>query len=156
MYTHGHSDRIESIEWLHTNGEKSVDFACCISATAPFVSSKNIVEGFKYLKKSTKSFVFTVTSYRFPIQRAIRINKYGEVEALHPENFYTRSQDLEDTYHDAGQFYWGRAQAFLDDLVTFSTEALPFILPSYLVQDIDTEDDWKRAEYMYEVLKRSS
>jgi N-acylneuraminate cytidylyltransferase len=145
-----------AIQWLQANEEDSIDFACCIYATAPFLTNENIAKGFDRLKKSTKSFVFTVTNYRFPIQRAIRINSRGEVEALYPENFYARSQDLEDVYHDAGQFYWGRAQAFLDDVVTFSEESLPFILPDYLVQDIDTEDDWKRAEYMYEILQKSN
>jgi N-acylneuraminate cytidylyltransferase len=64
-----------------------------------------------------------------------------------------RSQDLEEAYHDAGQFYWGKAQAFLDDTPLFSSAAVPVILPRYLVQDIDTPEDWRRAELMYRVLQ---
>jgi N-acylneuraminate cytidylyltransferase len=64
-----------------------------------------------------------------------------------------RSQDLEEAYHDAGQFYWGKAQAFLDDVPLFSPAAVPVVLPRYLVQDIDTPEDWKRAEVMYRVLQ---
>jgi N-acylneuraminate cytidylyltransferase len=72
------------------------------------------------------------------------------VEALFPEHVFSRSQDLEEAYHDAGQFYWGRAQAYLEGVVAFSPASLPVILPRHLVQDIDTLEDWRRAELMYQ------
>ena len=75
---------------------------------------------------------------------------------LYPEYFNIRSQDLEEAYHDAGQFYWGKAQAFIDELPIFSEVASPYILPRYLVQDIDTMDDWLRAEAMYKALKETN
>jgi N-acylneuraminate cytidylyltransferase len=74
---------------------------------------------------------------------------------FYPENFNVRSQDLEEAYHDAGQFYWGKAQAFKDELPIFSEAASPYILPRYLVQDIDTTEDWIRAEAMYRVLQET-
>ena len=72
-----------------------------------------------------------------------------------PENFHTRSQDLEPAFHDAGQFYWGRAQAWITEQIIFSTHSLPVVLPSYRVQDIDTPDDWIRAEHLLETFKKS-
>jgi N-acylneuraminate cytidylyltransferase len=138
----------QAIEWHDANG-MPISHACCLYATAPFVQPRYLIEGYERLRASGKSFVFSVTPYPFPVQRAIRLNVSGEVEALYPEYRATRSQDLEPTYHDAGQFYWGTAQAFRDDVPMFTSSSLPIVLPPHLVQDIDTEEDWHRAELMY-------
>jgi len=144
----------QAILWHQAQGV-TVEVACCLYATAPFVQARYLQEGYERLMASGKAFVFSVTSYAFPIQRAIRLNAQGEVEAIHPEFRQTRSQDLEPAFHDAGQFYWGRAEAFLNDTPLFAPTSLPVILPRYLVQDIDTEEDWRRAELMYQVLQAS-
>ena len=73
---------------------------------------------------------------------------------FNPEHFNTRSQDLEEAYHDAGQFYWGTKQAWLEAKAIFADHSVPVILPRYCVQDIDTLEDWERASYMFEVVKR--
>jgi pseudaminic acid cytidylyltransferase len=128
-----------------------VDFACCIYATAPFVKSGDIKSGFQLLSESDADFAFAVTSFPFPIQRAIRINRNNRMEMFYPEHYYTRSQDLEEAYQDAGQFYWGRASAWLQQNKSFSDKSLPIILPRYRVQDIDTMEDWERAERLFKV-----
>jgi len=138
-----------AIRWFNEQGQ-AIDYACCIYATAPFVQAHYLREGFDKLISSGKSFAFSVTTFPFPVQRALRINPDGCVEAIWPENIFKRSQDLEEAYHDAGQFYWGRAAAFLENVVTFSPASVPMILPRYLVQDIDTIEDWKKAELMFE------
>lgn len=126
-----------------------VDFVCCIYATAPFLSAESLIKGAEALTQAPeKSFAFSVTSFAFPIQRAIRLAE-GGVEAVSPDDMARRSQDLEECYHDAGQFYWGRAEAFLQARGMFATHSIPIILPRHLVQDIDTEEDWARAELMY-------
>lgn len=153
-YTGTNAVTKHALDWLNANGQH-VDYACCIYATAPFIQMRYLKEGYERLLGSGKLFVFSVTSFPFPIQRAIKINKQGEVVAFHPENYYVRSQDLEEAFHDAGQFYWGRAEAFLEDVMPYSPVSLPVILPRHLVQDIDTPEDWLRAEYMYQVLHRS-
>lgn len=94
-------------------------------------------------------YAFSVTSYAFPIQRALRLTPQGRVAMFQPENFHTRSQDLEEAWHDAGQFYWGRAEAWLKGLPIFSEHAVPVILPRHRVQDIDTPEDWQRAEWLF-------
>ena len=142
----------QSLEWLRDHDDPA-DYACCLYATAPFVQVKYLREGYERLVESGKAYAFSVTSFPFPVQRAIRINEAGTVEAIYPEMIAQRSQDLEDAYHDAGQFYWGRADAFLRDVVTFSPESVPVVLPRHLVQDIDTPEDWQRAELMFAALK---
>ena len=143
-----------AINWyLEQNIE--INYTCCIYATAPFIKQQYLEKGFKMLQDSDKSFAFSVTSFSFPIQRAIKI-KDGIVSMFYPQNFMTRSQDLEEAYHDAGQFYWGKAKAFLNDEIMFSERAIPIVLPRYLVQDIDTLEDWQRAELMHKVLNKNS
>jgi pseudaminic acid cytidylyltransferase len=142
----------QAIEWHAVRGT-TVTHTCCLYATAPFVQADHLIAAYQRLVDSGKSFVFSVTSYPFPIQRALRINGQGEVEAMYPEFRNTRSQDLEPALHDAGQFYWGRAEAFLGEVPVFSSASLPLVLPPHLVQDIDTEEDWERAELMYRAWK---
>lgn len=139
----------QAIQW-HLDQGAPPDQVCCLYATAPFIQPDHLIRACQRLVESGKSFVFSVTSYPFPIQRALRTLAHGEVEAIHPEFRNTRSQDLEPAWHDAGQFYWGTAEAFLEDRPIFSTASLAFVLPPHLVQDIDTEEDWERAELMFQ------
>ena len=141
-----------AISWLNDHG-KSVEIACTIYATAPFVQAKYLRQGLKLLTENDKSFSFSATTFPFPIKRAFRLTENGEAEMFWPEHYSTRSQHLEEAYHDAGQFYWGTANAFLNDVMMFSHQAMPVILPRHLVQDIDTMEDWHRAEFMYKALQ---
>lgn len=129
------------------------EYACCLYATAPLVLPEKLREGFELLAaRPDKDFVFTVTDFASPVQRALRLNADGGVESLYPEFYETRSQDLEHAYHDAGQFYWGRAAAWLEGKAVHAPHSLPLLLPRHLVQDIDSLEDWHRAELMYATL----
>lgn len=141
-----------AINWLAEQGTPA-DYACCIYATAPFVQARYLQEGLARLLERRHGYAFSVTSFPFPIQRAIRINAEGAVEAIWPENIFRRSQDLEEAFHDAGQFYWGSTDAYLTDEVVFSPASVPIVLPRHLVQDIDTFEDWRRAELMFRVIQ---
>lgn len=126
------------------------EYCCCIYATAPFLQAEYLVKGFRRLSLSPEqSFAFSVTSFAFPVQRAIQLDGNG-VAAMYPEHMMSRSQDLIEGYHDAGQFYWGRSGDYLSSKGMFSKYSIPITLPRYLVQDIDTQEDWQRAELMYQ------
>lgn len=134
--------------------EQDFDFACCIYATAPLLQIRFLQQGLALLEQHPdKSFAFSVCDFAFPVQRALTLDEHGALTALYPQFSQTRSQDLPPAYQDAGQFYWGRRSAWLQGEVLYSTQSLPVILPRYLVQDIDTPEDWKRAEYLYAALK---
>lgn len=141
-----------AIDWMNHN-VGSVDFACCIYATAPFVQPEDLRRGFDLMQKSGADYAFSVTSYAFPIQRAIRITAEQRIEMFNPEYFNTRSQDLEEAFHDAGQFYWGCAAAWLVGKPLFSHDAAPVPLPRHRVQDIDTPEDWERAEWLFKAMQ---
>ncbi|MBR0757025.1 pseudaminic acid cytidylyltransferase [Bradyrhizobium jicamae] len=139
-----------AVQWFIAQGQ-DVTHACCIYATAPLIRPHYIREGHDALLASDAAFAFSVTTFDFPIQRGVRLDSDGRVDALYPEHRMTRSQDLEVAYHDAGQFYWGTARAFLDDVPLFSPQSIGVVLPRTLVQDIDTVEDWELAEFMYRV-----
>lgn len=127
---------------------------CCIYATAPFVQASDLQRGLQLLQSSGVSYAFSVTSYAFPIQRAVRITPNQRVEMFQPDQFNTRSQDLQEAWHDAGQFYWGQAAAWLAQKPIFTQQATAVRLPRHRVQDIDTPEDWTRAEWMFKALQQ--
>ena len=141
-----------AIETINSQG-RAVEQACCLYATAPFIRAEDLRRGLEILQGSGGDYAFSVTSYAFPIQRAIRLTPEGRVEMFNPEHFSTRSQDLEEAYHDAGQFYWGRADAWLQGKMIFSPASLPVMLPRHRVQDIDTPEDWVRAEWLFKAMQ---
>ena len=141
-----------AIEWQQAQGE-APEQVCCIYATAPFVRASDLRQGLSTLNTAQSDYAFAVTSYAFPIQRAIRFTAAGRVEMFNPEHFNTRSQDLEEAWHDAGQFYWGRADAWLAGKPLFASGSVPLPLPRHRVQDIDTPEDWERAEWMFKAMQ---
>lgn len=141
-----------AIETMNSQG-RLVEQACCLYATAPFIRAEDLRQGLDILQASDADYAFSMTSYAFPIQRALRLTREGRVEMFNPEHFTTRSQDLEEAYHDAGQFYWGRADAWLQGKMIFSPTSLPVMLPRHRVQDIDTLEDWVRAEWLFKAMQ---
>lgn len=136
-----------AVNWFIQNNQKP-DYICCIYSTAPFLQIQYLQEGFNKLKGMKQGFVFAMTTFPFPIQRAHKIDATGHPIPFYPEFIPCRSQDLEEAYHDAGQFYWWTEQS----LNQGSKEILSVILPRYLVQDIDTPEDWIQAELMYKAM----
>tara|TARA_Y100001970_G_C14247315_1_gene869204 strand:+ start:103 stop:822 length:720 start_codon:yes stop_codon:yes gene_type:complete len=143
-----------AFEYFKNLGEK-YEYVCTIYATAPFVQKKYIRLGYEALKSSDAINSFSCTSMPFPIQRAFKIDKKGRCEMFTPEHYQTRSQDLDEAYHDAGQFYWTNKlrQVQIGNNMIFSESSVPIIVPRSLVQDIDTPEDWIQAELLFEILK---
>jgi len=131
------------------------DYACTIYATAPLLKVMFLIAGFEKITESNAVNVFSATSMPFPIQRSFKLDNKGRCKMFYPEHYLSRSQDLEESYHDAGQFYWRNLKLSSSEIM-FGNDSIPVILPRYLVQDIDTFEDWERAEIMYEVLSKKS
>jgi len=145
-----------AIDWLEKHQHKfNVNNVFCLYATAPFIQVDDIKSAYKQLINSDADYCFSVTSFPFPIQRSIMLTENNRVRMFDEKHYYTRSQDLVEAFHDAGQFYWGKAEAFKSEKPMFSEYALPYILPRHLVQDIDTKEDWIRAEAMHRVLQET-
>lgn len=140
-----------ALTWLAEN-DKPANYCCVLYATAPFVTSNDLVNAFAQLKSSKRDFCFAATSFPFPIQRAFYFTQQGDIEMFDKKQMKTRSQDLQEAYHDAGQFYWGKADAFLQNLPMYSHHASAFLMPRYRVQDIDTKEDWETAELLFSAI----
>lgn len=148
-----------ALRWLAEQGE-AARLACCIYPTAPFLTAVDLRRGHALLLSSGKQFVFSATSFAFPIQRALRLLPECETDGgdgrgvapFFPEWIEWRSQDLEPAYHDAGQFYWGQAAAFIAGVATFAAHSAALVLPRWQVVDIDTPEDWVEAELLHAAL----
>jgi N-acylneuraminate cytidylyltransferase len=130
-----------------------IDAACCIYATAPFLRANDLGAALARLQAGGCDYVFSVTAFEAPIQRAFRIGSNGHVAMFQPNHLLSRSQDLEPAYHDAAQFYWGRRDAWLAQKPIFGPTSCAFVLPRERVQDIDTPEDWARAQVMIKILE---
>ncbi len=162
----------EVIEKYEEEG-KHYDAFCCIYPTAPFVTAERLREACEKLSGASiaprsaeqqehedakaigdsaeqmlPNAVVTVVSFSFPPQRAF-IQSNGMLAYKWPEFRSARSQDLEPFYHDAGQFYFVRTKAFLEEKTVVPTNTAPLVLPETEVQDIDNESDWDIAEIKY-------
>lgn len=140
-----------AIDWLNTN-DTVYDNACCIYATAPFVRISDLIKGYEQLKGAGINFSFPIATFQSSIFRALELTPKNRLKMISPNHTNTRTQDLPEAYHDAGQFYWGRTEAFLKSSSRFIEQSSPIHIPRYLAQDIDTQEDWKQAELIYKAL----
>lgn len=129
-------------------------YSCCILATAPFLAPQYLQQGLDTISSCDADTVFSITTFPYPIQRALKLSSSGCVELFYPEYELARSNDLEESYHDAGQFYWLNTNNFLKNKRIITTNSKPIILPRKIVQDIDTPEDWETAELLFHVAKQ--
>lgn len=132
-----------------------VDYACCIYPGVPFIRIEDLRGAFELLKRSDKDFAFPVTEFPSAIQRALRRLPDGSMQPFYPQYEMTRTQDLEPAYHDVGQFYWGKSGAWLSGKRIHSN-GIGLPIPNWRAVDIDTPDDWVRAEILYKLLKEEN
>ena len=127
-------------------------YVCGIFATAPLIQIKHLKNSFKLLKSNKTHFVVPVTEFSFPIQRALRMNKKNRIKIIEEKNYLKRSQDLETSFHEVGQFIWGKKDSFINNIPTYMSNSLGYKIPSYFVQDIDNESDWIINEIKFKTL----
>jgi len=141
-----------AVKYIESEG-KSCKYVCTLYATAPLLQKKYLIQGYKELKNSEAVNSFSATSMPFPIQRSFKLTKEGRCKMFTPEYYMSRSQDLDEAFQDAGQFYWSKRGQISNEIM-FGKDSIPILLPRYLVQDIDSLEDWTRAEHMYQILKK--
>ena len=144
-----------ALQALHDLG-RTYDQACCLYPTSVFVSKRDLNHGLELLEVSNFSYVISIMSYAHPIERALRMESNGSVSMDAPHHAATRSQDLVPAYHDAAQFYWGRASAWLSHEPILSGRTKAVVLSNSEAQDIDNETDWLMAEQLFAVHLRQN
>ena len=131
----------------------SIEYCCCIYPCVPFLINTDLVEALALLQQADACFSYPVTDYAHPIQRAMRRLPNGHMQFFYPEHELSRTQDLEKSYQDTGQFYWGKSSAWKSNM-GMHTAGVGLVVPNWRVVDIDNEDDWKRAELLHKVLNK--
>jgi len=126
---------------------RTVDYACCIYPCVPFLQIGDLRGALQLITETGSNFAYPVTEYAHPVQRAMRQLPGGAMQLIQGEYELTRTQDLEKCYHDTGQFYWGKAAAWLAHK-RMHTDGVGMAIPNWRVVDIDSIDDWRRAENM--------
>lgn len=129
------------------------DNVCCIYPGVPFIQTKDLQAAFAHLNENTADYCFPVAEFSTAIQRALKREESGRMQPFYPQYETIRTQDLEKAYHDAGQFYWGRATTWLKNSRIHSG-GIGYIIPNWRVVDIDTQEDWQRAEIIFKSLVR--
>lgn len=138
-----------AVRWLMERQQVGADEpVCCLYATAAFVDPRDLRRGEETVRGTRQGFALAVAAFASPVQRALIVAPDGRLAMLHPEHQFSRSQDLEPAFHDAGQFCWGAAEAWLAGPPT-ARSCLPVVIPAHRVVDIDTPEDWLRAEMMF-------
>jgi len=129
--------------------KSSFSDVCCLYATAPLITAEILKEAAGEFKKQECKFLFSATAFDFPIQRAIKLDENASVSMFYPQFEKTRSQDLEPAFHDAGAFYFGKKEAWLECSALFAPHSKAYLLPRNLVCDIDTLEDFEFAKKLY-------
>lgn len=125
------------------------DFVCCIYPCVPFLKPRCLQDALSLLKSSDVDYAFPILEYSSAIHRAMRRDPEGRVRPIFPGKELMRTQDLDPAYHDAGQFYWGRRNAWFENPIIYS-RGVGLVIPRTQAVDIDTNQDWIFAELMYE------
>ena len=144
-----------AVSWMYEKHWKP-EVICCIYATSVFFTVDDLTRGFDAIDTGTWSYAFSVTDFEYPIFRSFKKHPSGGVEMFFPEYFEKRSQDLPFALHDAAQFYWGKPDTWLESLKLFDRHSYPVKIPRWRVQDIDTNDDWERAELIFKTVSKKS
>ena len=143
-------DVIEEVIQVYKSQGKEFENICCIYSCAPFVTSEILLKAYNQLIRDKFDSVFPIIAYSFPIQRALRVDQ-RKVSMILEENLNARSQDLEDSFHDAGQFYWCNSKKVLKNKKILTKNTGGVEISELEAQDIDTEIDWKLAELKFQL-----
>lgn len=142
-------------QWMLDEG-MPVTCVCCIYATAPCLQVDDLKRGLHALESGDWAYAFSVTDYPSPIFRAFSERPEGGVEMFFPKHRQKRSQDLPVALHDAAQFYWGHPSSWIGNKQLFDRHSTTVIIPRWRVQDIDSENDWRRAELLHQLMNRGA
>lgn len=140
---------VHAIDWLREAKHREAQFACCIYATAPFITPSDIISGYEKLKHPQWKKVMAATTLPYPFQRSFFLREDGSPQMFFPEEFPKRSQDLPVAWHDAGQFYWASPETWREPCRPFGSDSAIVKIPRWRALDIDTMEDWETAEAMF-------
>lgn len=129
-------------------------FTCCIYPGVPFLKAEDLQGAFDCIKDGRLNYCFPVAKYPSPIQRALKMLSDYSIQPFSSDFELKRTQDLEFAYYDAGQFYWAANEVWFRKPKIHS-DGLGYQIPNWRAIDIDTPEDWRRAELVYQAITSS-
>ena len=154
-FTGNHKVMRHAINWLENTTGK-INYTCCIYPAAPLIEKNDLLKGFELIKTGKWDSVMAATSFSYPIFRSFKKLSNNGLKMIFPEHYNSRSQDLPKIFHDAGLFDWVKPDVWKKEPQGYNEKNSIIEIPNYRVQDIDTFEDWKKAEIIYEILKRNN
>lgn len=148
------SDVISEVLLEYAKIGKTFDYFCCIYPVTPLLNPKFLSKAFKILIKGGFDTVMPIVSFGHPIQRALRFNSNNKLEMIDKNYLNTKTQDLQTTYFDPGQFFFMNTKSFLIKKKIFTDNSQGIVIPALNAQDIDNEEDWRMAEVKYRILHK--
>jgi pseudaminic acid cytidylyltransferase len=144
-----------AVKWLEDNNEK-LDYVCCIYPTAPLIQKDDLIKAYKIIKTGKWNSVMAATNFSYPIFRSFENLPNGGLKMFFPEHYSSRSQDLPEAYHDAGQFYWAKPEIWKEKPKGYDDKTSLIKIPNFRVKDVDTFDDWDSLEIIYKLLDKKN
>lgn len=154
-FTHTHDVIGHAINYFEKNGN-NINYVCCIYPTAPFIQINDLIRGLKLIESGKWDLILAATNYSYPIFRSFEYLSNGGLKMIFPEHFNSRSQDLPKIYHDTGQFYWAKPTTWKNEMKGFSIKNSIVKIPNFRAHDIDTIEDWQKAEIMFKILNKNN
>jgi pseudaminic acid cytidylyltransferase len=146
-------DVIKEVISKYQSLNKTFDYTCCLYACAPFVTANKLADAFDLLQNKNFDSILPIVAFEFPIQKAFKIDKNNKTAFFFSDFSLTRSQDLNQSYHDVGQFYWMNTNKCIQKKAVITNNTGSIIISELEAQDVDTELDWKLAELKYELIQ---
>ena len=134
----------------------NIDNVCCLYATAPLIIQDDLSKSLEILEKGGWESVVAAVEFPSPIFRAFKLNENGGIKMFFPEHYSSRSQDLPEAYHDAGQFYWAKPEIWKEKPKGYDDKTSLIKIPNFRVKDLDTFDDWDSLEIIYKLLDKKN
>ena len=127
---------------------------CCIYPCAPMIDKDDLQKTRAILERNKNFFILPVKKYNHPIERSFNLSSKNLVKNIKYKNFEAKTQTFQNSFHDVGQFYWGKAncwkkyKSIFQKAIGYPTNKIEYI-------DIDNKEDWILAEKIFKCLKRN-
>tara|TARA_Y100000389_G_scaffold126223_1_gene123596 strand:+ start:9538 stop:10230 length:693 start_codon:yes stop_codon:yes gene_type:complete len=132
---------------------EKVEYACCLYACAPLISYRDIKSGLSKIETNKYKYIFAASNFSHPVERSFKVDK-GKIKMISKKFFNTTSKFFTETYHDTGYLYWAKASTWKKDFISYGSKSSFVKIPNWRAQDLDTLDDLKKVDLIFQSLKR--
>jgi len=145
----------EVMKYCLSNLSEKIDYACCLYASSPFTTYKDIKKGFFKIRTNKHKYVFAASNFSHPVERSFKL-KNRKIKMFSKKYFNISSKFFSETYHDTGYFYWAKAMTWRKNYFNYNSKSSFVKIPNWRAQDIDTLDDYKKVNLIFKSLYKKN